>query len=178
MGVESGRRLVLGCGYRYETKERMKKADFHEWIGASERMADLTVSSEGATRQKAADALDGLSGRDLVNAETGIKAQINGDQKRKIVSNAALDKSHANGFSPSQHFAVAAKIDKAWENASLVEEREDRARDVNIASIKRFVAPLLLDGEMATAYLTIKESMEHGHRIYSLELQEIKIPTV
>ncbi|MCL2192951.1 MAG: hypothetical protein FWB78_06110, partial [Treponema sp.] len=31
----------------------MQKADFHEWIGAGERLADLTVSSEEATRRKA-----------------------------------------------------------------------------------------------------------------------------
>ena len=78
---------MLGFGCRYEAKERMKKADFHEWIGAGERLADLTVSSEGATRQKAVDALDGLSGRDLVNAETDIKARINKPQRNKIVSN-------------------------------------------------------------------------------------------
>ena len=142
------------------------------------RIFDLTVtvSSTDMTREKAVEALDELAGKELVNVETGIKARINGDQKRKIVSNAALDKSYANGFSSSRHFAVAAKIDEAWESASLIEARGDRAMDVNITSIKRFEATILLDGEMATAYLTVKESAEHGHRIYSLELKEIKNP--
>jgi len=44
--------------------------------------------------------------------------------------------------------------------------------DINIASIKRFEAPIMLDGEAATAYITVKESAEHGHRIYSLELKK------
>jgi len=56
--VESDGRFVLGCGYRYGTKEHMRKADFHEWIGASERLADLTVSSEGATRRKAKESVE------------------------------------------------------------------------------------------------------------------------
>jgi len=75
-----------------------------------ERLPDLAISSEGATRQAAEGFIDGLAGRELFNSETGTKVLINGDQKRKIVSNAALDKSRANGFSSSQHFAVAALV--------------------------------------------------------------------
>ena len=153
----------------------MQKADFHEWIGAGERLADLTVSSGGATRQKAIDALDGLSGRDLVNAETGIKARINTEQRRKILSGPAVKKTVRNGFSARQHFAAASKIEAAWNKATLVETEADRGGHKNIASIKRFAASLSIDGDPASAYITVKESTEHGHRIYSLELTEIKL---
>ena len=141
-------------------------------------MSDFAVSSVGATKSQAVAALDALIGKDIVNVETGIAARVSGDQKRKIVSNAAVGKSNANGFSSSQHFAVAAKIDTAWKNGSLVKTGKDKSGDVNIASIKRFEAAIQLDGKPAVAYMTIKESVEHGHRIYSLELRETKMPTV
>ena len=138
----------------------------------------LLVSSDGSTKSKAVIALDGLIGKELLNAETGIKAKIYTNQRNKIVSKAAINKSKVNGFNAEQHFAVASSIDKAWENAALVESGDDSDGDPNIASIKRFAATIQLDGEPATAYITVKETVEHGHRIYSLELMEVKIPAV
>jgi len=148
--------------------------DFDEWIGAGDRLSNLTVSSAGATRQRAMDVLDGLAGKELVNAETGIKARINKKQRDKIISNTAVEKSENNGFDKAQHFAVAAVIDSAWKHATLLETAVDREGDTNIASMKRFAAPMLLDREAAMAYITAKESIQHGHRVYSLELREVK----
>ena len=42
-------------------------------------------------------------------------------------------------------------------------------------SIKRFVAPVYLNGEFAEAYITVKETV--GSKIYSLELDELKNPS-
>ena len=150
--------------------------NFNEWIGVSQRLSDLTVSSEGATRQKAIDALNGLAGKELVNTETGIKARLSANHRDKIVSNSALEKSKSNGFNYAQHFATAACIDKAWERAMLAETHDDRIADKNIVAMKRFEAPIMLDNEPAIAYITVKESVKHGHRIYSLELMGIKKP--
>jgi len=141
-------------------------------------MSDFAVSSVGATKSQAVAALDALIGKELLNVRTGIRARIYTNQRNKIVSKAALNKSLANGFNAEQHFAVAAGIRKVWENAALVESRDDSNDDPNIASIKRFAAMIQLDDEPVTAYLTAKESVEHGHRIYSLELMEVKIPAV
>jgi len=146
-------------------------------------LSDLALSSAGVTRQDAVRTLDGLTGQELVNAETGIKAQINAKQRDKIVSGAALQKSGRNGFTAEQHFAVAGCIGKVWKHATLAGVSGDRAGDVNITSIKRFTAPILLDNEPATAYVTAKESVEHGHRVYSLELRKplagkMKLPVV
>jgi hypothetical protein len=139
-----------------------------------ESISELSVSSAGATREKAVLALNNLAGKDLINLATGIKARINSEQRNKIVSAAALEKSELNGFEASQHFAVASQIEIAWKNATLAETIDDRGGDKNIVSIKRFAASINIDNEPATAYITAKESVEHGHRIYSLELQEIK----
>jgi len=153
-----------------------KMADLNGMASSGGYSASLTVSSEGATRAKAIEALDALAGKELVNDETGIKAVISSGQRNKIVSNAAQEKSESNGFDRKKHFAVAGIMDKAWKNASLAETHEDRKQGGNIASIKRFETPIMLDGELAVAYITAKESVEHGHRIYSLELQDIKKP--
>ena len=144
--------------------------------GADERLADLTVSSTGTTRQKAIDALNGLAGKELVNTETGIKAQLSANHRDKIVSNSVLEKLKSSGFNYAQHFATAIRIDKAWEHAILVETHDDRIADKNIVSMKRFEAPIMLYNESAIAYLAVKESVKHGHRIYSLELMGIKKP--
>jgi len=157
-------------------KEGTQTDDFNEWIGAGQRLSDLTISSEGATRQKAIDALNGLGGKELLNAETGIKARLSANHRDKIVSNSALEKSKSNGFNYAQHFATAARIDKAWEHAILAETHDDRIADKNIVAMKRFEAPVMLDNEPAIAYVTVKESVKHGHRIYSLELMGIKNP--
>ena len=51
---------------------------------------------------------------------------------------------------------------------------EGEPRRATALTLKRFVATILLDGDPAAAYITVKESVEHEHRIYSLELTEIK----
>jgi len=134
----------------------------------------IIISSLGATQKKTLYVLKNLAGKELVNFQTGIKAQLNSEQKGKIISNAALYKSKSNGFSSKQHYAVAAEIEKVWNDAEIVKKNLDDTGDINIKFIKRFESLIILDNEPAIAYITVKESIQHGHRIYSLELQEIK----
>jgi len=137
-------------------------------------MSLVTISSIGATQQKALDVLKSLAGKDLINLQTGIKAQINRNQRTKIISNKAIDKTKVNGFTANQHYAVAESLEKAWQIALITGNNPDNKGDKNISSIKRFEAQISVDNEPAIAYITVKETIEYGHRIYSLELQEIK----
>jgi hypothetical protein len=134
----------------------------------------LTITNTNVTRDDALKELAALAGKPLENEETGIMAEINREQRGKIVSTAALEKSQANGFTAGQHNAAAARMETLWKHATLLEKRPDNNGDPNIASIKRFAAPVIFEGETAAAYITAKESVRHGHRIYSLELMEIK----
>jgi len=134
----------------------------------------ITISSVGSTQKKALFVLKNLAGKDLINLQTGINAQINSEQKGKIISNAALEKSESNGFNSKQHYAVAINIEETWKKASILVECPDNKGDINIKLIKRFESLIILDNELTIAYITVKESFQHGHRIYSLELQEIK----
>ncbi|MDR2674456.1 MAG: hypothetical protein LBC18_06205 [Opitutaceae bacterium] len=142
--------------------------------GAQAVRESLTITNTNVTRDDALKELVSLAGKPLENEETGIMAEINRVQRGKIVSGAALEKSKANGFTAGQHNAAAARMKTLWKHAILMETRPDEDGDKNIASIKRFAAPVIFEGETAAAYITAKESVRHGHRIYSLELTEIK----
>lgn len=54
-----------------------------------------------------------------------------------------------------------------------METRPDKNGSAQILSIKRFNAPFTLEsGRKANAYITVKESIDSGHKIYSVELRE------
>ncbi|MDR1196374.1 MAG: hypothetical protein LBL00_07860 [Endomicrobium sp.] len=122
------------------------------------------------TRDQAITELKKIAGKEIINKETGQKAQVNTEQRDKLVSDAAIKKSVDNGFTKEQHLEAASKIDKLFENAVLLKEGEDKEGDKNIKSIKRFVAPVKFGGDTDYSYMLVKESVEHGNRIYTLEL--------
>ena len=137
--------------------------------GADIRYSVKIVPVEGVKRDDAVASLNLLKGKAFTNRETGIEARLSSTGAGKIVSNKAVAKSVANGFTPAQHNALAAQIDRLYEGAILVEERPDRGGDINIRSIRRFLHPVRIGAAEAGAYITVKESVEHGNRIYSVE---------
>ncbi len=154
-----------------------EEADYDRWV-ASEvaagrfkrgRESVRKISKEGVERSKANAALAVLKGKEYVNRSTGIRARLSTAGVNKMLSNAAVGKSVANGFTRSQHNALAAEIDRLYEDSYLVESRADRSGDANVRSIKRFVCPVEIGETEAGAYITVKESVEHGNRIYSVE---------
>jgi hypothetical protein len=152
--------------------------------GTPKSRADLTLRNPEISKEEAEKELKGLRGRDLFNMETGLSAQVNSTQSDKIISNAAVGKSEKNGFTRGQHYAVAAKIESLWTHATPAEAREGNKPD-DIAKIRRFVAPVVINGEVAYAWMTVKETKptekqrrvqgeDAARRIYSVELQELK----
>jgi len=145
---------------------------FKKWFGDWETVADLTLSIDTkATSTSVQEALKALAGIDLANVEEGVTAQINGEQRRKLTNNVAIAKSINNGFTEKQHLTVVKNIQRVWKHAIEVSSHKD-AGDPNV-TIKRFAAPILLNGEHV-AYLTVKETANYGNRIYSLEMLEIE----
>ena len=107
------------------------------------------------------------------NAKTGIDAHLNGRSLKKLGSDKAIDKSKANGFTISEHFEAASRIIELYKNAELVEVAQDKKGSRNTLSIKRFNAVFTLrNGKTANAYITVKETEQNGHKIYSVELKE------
>ena len=112
----------------------------------------------------------------LVNISTGIEANLSKHSVDKMTSAKALAKSKKNGFTLAEHFELAAKIKPLYETAILVAAHGNlkNPNDSNIVSIKRFVsAAVLQNGKKADILITVKESIANGHRIYSIELDEI-----
>lgn len=109
------------------------------------------------------------------NKKTGIEARLSGDSVNKMSSEKAIEKSKANGFTVEEHFEVANKIVELYENADLVETRPDKKGSENLLSIKRFDCNTKLsNGKEAIAHITVKESRQDGHKIYSVEVMDLE----
>ncbi|MDR1498464.1 MAG: hypothetical protein LBS59_08700, partial [Puniceicoccales bacterium] len=110
------------------------------------------------------------------------RAVINGPQAGKLVSIATLQKSNANGFTDGQHNGGVANVAALFKHALRFDAYRgktlDGRDDANVV-IHRFAAPVRFKsqqaaGETSFAYLTVKETKQHGNRVYSLELVEME----
>lgn len=94
----------------------------------------------------------------------------------KIGSVEAVLKSKENGFSKSEHFAVAGQIIELYKNAKLKEIQPDLKHNKDDVLIPRYEVEFILNNAKAKALITLKETLTgqyKGNRLYSLELQEI-----
>ena len=128
----------------------------------------------GMSLADARAAIEALRGQEFVNRGTGIAARLSSSAKGKLISNKATGKSKANGFSREQHNILAANVGTLFVDARLVESRPDRVGDANVISIKRFARNVFFGYLEAVAWITIKESRQHGHHIYSVEAIKVE----
>ena len=136
-----------------------------------------TESRNNILRAELKTVLKPFINKDIENNATKIIARISTEGTNKMGSGKAIQKSEKNGFTVDEHFEVAKKIIELYKQAQLVHTgKDEKIKDnPNIISIKRFVAETQLkSGKEADALITVKESKEAGHRIYSIELDEIK----
>lgn len=113
------------------------------------------------------------------NRSTKVKAVLNRQGAYKMLSEKAVSKSVENGFTVQEHITAAASVLKLFTNAELLVSHSDQKGRAQFAAIERYGAPVILaDGELAEAYITVRENTEHGRRIYSIELLELqKMPS-
>ena len=135
-------------------------------------LSRVTNIEGNITREQLEQALAELAGKDLPNRVEDLTAQVNANQKRKIMSAKAREKSIANGFSFAEHTGVAAQIAHAWNWAAEAGIYPDKDGNTNV-EIVRYVSPLSINGKDAFAWITVKKSSE-GNRIYSVELMDEK----
>ena len=165
-----------------ETKENENKENSQKEINFENEIQNafekvlllptVTLSKETESYNDALDKLNKLAGQELTNEENNIKAFVNSNQKGKLISNKAVNKSIANGFTREEHYAVASEIDKLFKKATMTFNGGDR--DEKLKSVKRFVACFNKGQEKAYACMLLKENMEGDKRIYTVELQELK----
>ena len=138
------------------------------------RASPIGFPASGMTLEEAREAIDAMRGKKFVNVSTGIAAQLSSSAKGKLVSNKATGKSTANGFTRNQHNVLAGNVGMLFETSRLVESRPDRSGDANVLSIKRFAREVRFGYQRAVAWMTIKESRQHGHHIYSVEAIKVE----
>lgn len=125
-------------------------------------------------RKEIKEKLKNSMGKDLPNDATGITASISSEGLNKMMSGKAIQKSFDNGFSSAEHFEAVGRIVELYKKARLVVAHPDEKHGDPNVNIKRFVSQDKLKSDKPIdALITVKESYENGHRIYSLELDEI-----
>ena len=167
--------LGVKDGALQQAQQGIEKTAKNEKVNTAEGVFIRTILSSIAEVKQA---LEGVKNRDITNKETGIIARISSTGVNKMTSNKAVEKSEANGFTRKEHYGAAAEIKTLYENAKLVDTHTDIKNDRStILSIKRFVSGVSLEnGKKGEALITVKETEEHGHRIYALELDKIIKP--
>jgi phage minor structural protein, putative len=125
-------------------------------------------------RKEIKEKLKNSMGKDLPNDATGITASISSEGLNKMMSGKAIQKSFDNGFSSAEHFEAVGRIVELFKKARLVASYPDKKHGDPAVNIKRFISQDKLKSDKPIdALITVKESYENGHRIYSLELDEI-----
>lgn len=166
-----------GCnkyGHKPGCPKYVEKGDPVAW---QQRKNALTFDAEGMSRDEAKAALKKLAGVPIRNDETNIEAYVNSRQKNKITSFAAIGKSEENGFSEGEHNLVASRTDELFRHATHINTYNDKNSEENgsvLLSVKRFACPIMVKGEPAVAFLTVKETNNEGHKIYSVELNTVE----
>lgn len=130
---------------------------------------DMVTRIDGVfTREEAKEALKALAGMDLPNYLEGVTAQVNTQQREKMVSGKAMGKSIDNGYKRGEHYKGAAQVANMWKWAAEVGKDKDKhGRDSII--IKRYAAPVSINGKDSFAWITALDTPQ-GARLYSMEL--------
>ena len=119
-------------------------------------------------RESTKQMLHNLAGKNITNAHDGRIAQVSKKNIGKMVSDKAIAKSVANGFSAMEHFNAVNDIESLYKNAIFKETTADKHGEIYL-KIHRYNAQF----ENANALITLKETTEHGNKIYTLELEEL-----
>ncbi|WP_288621113.1 hypothetical protein [uncultured Treponema sp.] len=126
-------------------------------------------------RNNLADKLKDYVTKGVIENSTIGTTKISKHTIGKLGSDKALNKSMANGFTPEEHFDAAERVVDLYKNAELKLTHPDKDNDPNIISIKRFNQIFITcNHQKARAWITVKESKQHGHRLYSIEVMEIE----
>ena len=152
-------------------RERQTVFQTEEKNAAGVPLSRVTRIEGTVTREELDAALSSLAGQDLPNLIEGVTAQVNANQKRKLESAKAREKSVSNGFDFGEHNGVAAQIANAWKWAAEARRTGDEKNNMPDVGIRRYVSALELNEKDAFAWLTVKETPT-GLRIYSVELMD------
>ena len=101
-----------------------------------------------------------------ITSKEGINATLSINSIGKMISDKAIQKSLDNGFSREEHLKAVLDIRPLFENAIRRESTQDKKGNGII--IHRLESNI---DEKSLALITLKESQQHGRKIYTIELQ-------
>lgn len=120
--------------------------------------------------------LKSIQGSSVVNENDGSTARISSTSIGKLLSNKALNKSLDNGFTRTEHDTAATNIDILFKKSIKTLSRQDRKGSEHIIGIHYYSTDVTFQdtGREGTAEIMVKESVQNGQMIYTMELVGLK----
>ena len=147
---------------------------FKAWFGDWDQVAEAVPKINVKNIQEAKTVLHELGNKPIENKATGIVASVSKRGRGKLISAGTRRLSEENGYTEEEHLLAAANTEQLFRNAVLSDAREDRNGD--LPSVKLFSALVMLNKKPAVACFTVKETTNAGHKVYSVQMLELKDP--
>ncbi|KAA8711154.1 PBECR2 nuclease fold domain-containing protein [Helicobacter canis] len=127
-------------------------------------------------REQVKQQLQSIKNIDITH-KSGIVARLSSTGIDKMLSDKAIQKSVNNGFTKEQHFNAVANIENLFKNSDFLRTEAPKNQSADIVGIHRYINSQDLQDQNAQALITLKESVENGNRIYSVELEGLAHPS-
>ena len=129
---------------------------------------DLNTAKTAEVREALFEKLTPLIQKGMIKSVDNHEAYVSKGSIAKMISPAAVQKSIDNGFTRAEHLEAVADIENLFAKSHFAKTEPHKSGEKGV-SIHRFNS----DFKGNNALITIKESVENGKRIYSVELELI-----
>lgn len=137
---------------------------------------ELKDTPKKSQREQVKQQLQSIKNIDITH-KSGIVARLSSTGIDKMLSDKAIQKSLDNGFTKEQHFNAVANIENLFKNSDFLRTEAPKNQSADIVGIHRYINAQDLQAQNAQALITLKESIENGNRIYSVELEGLTHPS-
>jgi hypothetical protein len=137
-----------------------------------EPLAAVKPTRAARTLDDARNAAGEFLGKPLENERTGLEATLSGKNLKKMTHYSA----HIKSKNPVDHARAVANVDQLFRVARRIKTKADDKGDPNIASVQRYVAPLVSDGRVVMVKMTVKETARSRDQnpLYTLEAIDVE----
>ena len=125
-------------------------------------------------RNKAKETLAARKGEKVQNISSGMIASVSSDGISKMISSKAVDKSIHNGYTKEEHFASVENVLSLFKVSELAHSEKPNNKSVDVIAYHKFIADFSINHKPTKAKITLRETLQAGNRIYSLELLELE----
>ena len=160
--------FIAPLGQPFSAAPAFSRTDEAEGYSVEEATMPREARTFGEARRSARE----FVGQGLENNATGMVATVSNTNIAKMLSLSAVGKS----ISPGAQSHAVANLDRLFAIAGEPDTHADRDGSPRIDAIHRFYAPMIHNGEVLVAKMTVKEfsGTKEGNKIYSVEAMEIE----